>query len=98
MIAPAFAVLFGFLFAGLLFAAWLWALMDCLQSRFKGNDKLVWAVVLFLVPFTSLFLGLAISRGGLGLLALMFAAFISSMLYFTVGRAQKISPDESSPR
>jgi hypothetical protein len=39
MLAPAFAVLFGFLFAGLLFVAWFWALLDCLQSNFKGTTS-----------------------------------------------------------
>jgi hypothetical protein len=98
LIAPAFAVLFGFLFAGLLCAAWFWALMDCLQSRFKGSDKLVWAVVLLLAPCGSLLMGLVIRRAGLGLLGLMFAAFVSSLLYFSVGRGQKIPPGEPGPR
>ncbi|MGQ7868387.1 PLD nuclease N-terminal domain-containing protein [Sunxiuqinia sp. sy24] len=57
-------VLFFVLFL-LVFA--LIALVDILKSNFKGNDKLIWViVVIFLLP-------------------------IGAMLYFLIGRNQRIS-------
>ncbi len=67
-VLPAFAVLLAFLFVGLLVVMWAWALVDCLQGNFGGNDKVVWVLVIILVPL------------------------IGSILYFVIGRMQKIPP------
>lgn len=62
-------------FAGIFFIAvlvlTLVALVDLLGSRFRDNDKLVWALVI------------------------IFVTFIGPILYFVMGRKQKIKQDES---
>jgi hypothetical protein len=68
MLFPAIFVLFGFLAAGVFFALWLWALIDCLGGDFKGNDKIAWLLVVIFVPL------------------------VGSILYFFIGRGQKIPP------
>jgi hypothetical protein len=45
---------------------WIIALADILRSEFKGNDKVVWVVVVIFFPF------------------------LGSILYFLIGRSQKI--------
>jgi len=44
------------------FALWLWALIDCLQSDFDNNNKLVWVILIILVPLLGAILYLAIGR------------------------------------
>ncbi len=46
---------------------WLIALMDILKGDFKGNDKIVWIIVVIFLPV------------------------IGPILYFLVGKKQKIS-------
>jgi hypothetical protein len=46
------------------FIPWLIALIDCLKSEFKeANQKLIWIVVLLLVPFLGWILYFFIGRG-----------------------------------
>ncbi len=63
---PMFFPAFGFMFAGLFmlayFGCWLWALIDCLNGNFAGNDKVVWLVVIIFVPFFGSMLYLAMGR------------------------------------
>jgi hypothetical protein len=40
-------ILFAFIIPVLF---WILALIDCLKSTFKGNDKLVWVVVILFFP------------------------------------------------
>ena len=44
------------------FTLWLWALIDCLQSDFNNNNKLVWVILIILVPLLGAILYLAIGR------------------------------------
>lgn len=44
-----FHVLTGAIFMSCLFVLPLFALTDLLKSRFQGNDKLVWAMVIIFV-------------------------------------------------
>lgn len=44
------------------FTLWLWALIDCLQSDFDNNNKLVWVILIILVPLLGAILYLAIGR------------------------------------
>lgn len=41
---------------------WLIALIDCLKSEFKGNQKLIWILVIILVPFLGSILYLIMGR------------------------------------
>lgn len=51
---------------------WLFALIEVIQSEFKGeNDKLIWLLLVILLPF------------------------LGTILYFTVGRNQKLDPPHS---
>jgi uncharacterized RDD family membrane protein YckC len=45
------------------------ALIDILKSDFKGNDKLVWTIVV------------------------IFVSVLGALLYFTIGRHQKLGKD-----
>lgn len=42
---------------------WLFALIDCLKGEFKGNDKLIWILLILLVPFLGMILYFLIGRG-----------------------------------
>ena len=44
------------------FALWLWALIDCLQGEFDNNNKLVWVILIILIPLLGAILYLAIGR------------------------------------
>ena len=46
----------------LLFALFLWPLIDCLKSDFDNNNKLVWVILIILVPLLGAILYLAIGR------------------------------------
>ena len=46
------------------------ALIDILRSDFKGNEKLIWVLVV------------------------LFTSFIGTILYFLIGRNQRIKKDE----
>lgn len=41
---------------------WLIALIDCLKSEFKGNQKLIWILVIILIPFLGSLLYLIMGR------------------------------------
>jgi len=45
---------------------WIIALVDCLKSEFKGNDKVIWVIVILFFPV------------------------VGPILYFIIGRRQKI--------
>jgi hypothetical protein len=46
----AFCPICGFAILGILvFAFWLWMLIDCLGKEFKGNEKIVWVLVIVLL-------------------------------------------------
>ena len=60
-------VLFLFLFGGLLglacFAFWLWMLIDSLTNqRLDGSDRVVWVLVIVLLPFIGSILYLFLGR------------------------------------
>jgi hypothetical protein len=42
---------------------WLWALIDCLKSNFSGSNKLIWIVLIILLPVLGPILYLLIGRG-----------------------------------
>ena len=43
--------LFAAVICAVLFAFWIWMLIDCLKRNFgKGNDKLVWVLVIIFLP------------------------------------------------
>ncbi|KAF0219253.1 MAG: hypothetical protein FD174_2339 [Geobacteraceae bacterium] len=48
------------------FVFWLWALIDILKSEFTGSNKVVWLLMVMLVPL------------------------IGAILYYFIGREQKI--------
>jgi hypothetical protein len=49
--ATAISSLISGLVGLLVFAFWLWMLIDCLtNSRLKGADKIVWALVIIFLP------------------------------------------------
>ena len=44
--------LFGLLIGVLLFAFWIWMLVDCIQNpRLSGVEKILWFVVVFFLHF-----------------------------------------------
>jgi hypothetical protein len=45
-----------------LFIPWLIALIDILKSDFEGNNKMVWLLVVILVPFIGVILYFIIGR------------------------------------
>ena len=42
---------------------WLWALIDCLQSSFKKDSKLMWILLILCLPFLGAVLYFVIGRG-----------------------------------
>ena len=62
MLIPAFGFIFALMFGLAVFGCWLWALIDCLQGNFDGNDKIVWLLVIIFVPFIGSLLYLGIGR------------------------------------
>ena len=45
------------------FILWIWALLDCLQNEpSKGNEKLVWILVILLASFVGALLYLIVRR------------------------------------
>ena len=53
-----FILIFGLLFLGL----FLYCLIDILNNEFKNNEKVVWVVLVVLLPFIGSILYLAIGR------------------------------------
>ncbi len=51
------------------FALWIWALVDILRNEFTGANKLIWLLVVIMIPM------------------------IGMILYFFIGREQKIRGD-----
>jgi uncharacterized RDD family membrane protein YckC len=52
------------------FVLWLWAMIDILKNEFTGSNKLIWLLVVMLLPF------------------------IGMVLYWLIGRDQKIKVDD----
>ena len=45
-------------------AVWIWAIVDAAKSEFKdGNTKIVWVLIIVLLPFIGTILYFAIGRG-----------------------------------
>lgn len=44
------------------FVFWLWTLIDCLKSDFKNYDKIVWILLIILLPIIGALLYLIIGR------------------------------------
>ena len=65
MIGPWQIIILSFVFLGII--PTIIALIDILKSKFEGNNKIVWVVVV------------------------MFLNLIGAILYFTIGRKQKIN-------
>jgi uncharacterized membrane-anchored protein len=42
---------------------WIVALVDCLKSEFKGNDKVIWVIVILFFPVVGPILYFIIGRG-----------------------------------
>jgi hypothetical protein len=42
---------------------WIWALVDCLKSEFKGSNKIVWVIVIIFFPVVGPILYFLIGRG-----------------------------------
>jgi hypothetical protein len=53
-------ILFSFL--ALPTILWFWALIDCVKREFKGNDKLIWVLIIIFLPMIGSILYLAIGR------------------------------------
>jgi uncharacterized RDD family membrane protein YckC len=51
------------LFLGIIpFVLWLWALIDILRNEFTGDNKIIWLLVVILVPFVGFILYFFIGR------------------------------------
>lgn len=63
LVAPAYGLIYWQL-TGLMFVGfWIYALIDMIRSDFKDqNQKLIWALVLLIVPFFGVFIYLSMSR------------------------------------
>lgn len=44
------------------FVLWLWALVDILKNEFTGSNKLIWLLVVILIPFVGMVLYWFIGR------------------------------------
>ncbi len=51
ILGPLFAIILL-----ILFCLWCYCMIDILTSRFKGNEKLLWAVVVILAPVLGMLL------------------------------------------
>ena len=54
--------LFLAIFAFAFFCFWVYCFIDILTSEFKGNEKLLWAVVVLLAPVLGLILYLILGK------------------------------------
>ncbi|WP_215224225.1 PLDc N-terminal domain-containing protein [Echinicola shivajiensis] len=55
--------IFGFLFTIVPLVLFIWALVDVIQARFASSDtKIIWIIVIILVPFIGSILYLVIGR------------------------------------
>lgn len=41
---------------------WIWALVDCVKRDFRGNDKVIWVLIIILLPFIGSILYLIVGR------------------------------------
>jgi len=57
-----FDAIFPFIFAILLLAPWIWGLTDILKNEFRGTNKVIWLVVVRLVPVIGFILYFLIGR------------------------------------
>jgi hypothetical protein len=56
-------VIFLALFLGIIpFILWLWALIDILKNEFTGDNKILWVLVVILVPLIGFILYFFIGR------------------------------------
>ncbi len=46
----------------LAFILWLWALIDILKNEFRGNNKIIWIIVVILLPVVGFILYYLIGR------------------------------------
>ena len=65
----AILLVLGMIFVAV-FVLWLWAMIDILKNEFTGSNKLIWLLVVMLLPF------------------------IGMVLYWLIGREQKISGND----
>ena len=42
---------------------WFWALIDCIKSDFQDYKKLLWVIIIFILPFFGAVAYLAFGRG-----------------------------------
>lgn len=49
---------------GLLTIFWLWMLVDCLTGPMPTNEKILWAIVMLVVPFVGSLIYFFVKRGG----------------------------------
>lgn len=56
----------------IIFVYYIYALIDILKSEFTGNNKLIWLIIYFILPF------------------------VGVLLYFLIGRKQKIPKIQKS--
>lgn len=60
---PGLIMVFGGILALAFLALWIWALVDCIQRQFPGeNDKLVWILVIVLVGWLGAIIYLIVGR------------------------------------
>ena len=51
------------LFIGLLFATWIWAIVDIVKSEFRGeNDKVLFLILVLLLPFVGTIIYFIVGR------------------------------------
>lgn len=63
LLAPSIGQIFWIIFSLCWFLLWLVALVDILRNDFKGqNEKLIWLLVILLVPFIGAISYFAIGR------------------------------------
>jgi len=58
--------LFVLLLTIALFVFWIWMLVDCLTSAMPTNEKILWAVVMLVVPLVGSLIYFFVKRGPRG--------------------------------
>ncbi len=49
-IAALFSGVVGLVIAAVVFAFWLWMLIDCIKNETDGTQRIIWALVVFFLP------------------------------------------------
>ncbi|GMQ30062.1 PLDc N-terminal domain-containing protein [Algoriphagus confluentis] len=63
LITPSYGLIFWQLSIFIYFGFWVYALIDCLRSDFRGpNQKLIWIILILFAPMVGTFLYLSMSR------------------------------------